>query len=157
MHQTGSILIIDQQPALVDVLGEILTAAGNIAYTVLDGVHALVAIAQHSPVLIVSDTRLLHPFEPSAAQGRRIGAHQWVEPDIARGCQQHRTNADWQVCHACVAAPQWAKLVGKPGAVVDFEECLSQIHLRHQYVKCVRRGRATMVCRLTTPRGKLIA
>lgn len=55
MNQTGSILIIDQEPVLVDVLGEILTDAGYTAYTVLDGADALVAIAQHPPVLIVLD------------------------------------------------------------------------------------------------------
>jgi CheY-like chemotaxis protein len=55
VQQTGSILIIDQEPAIVDVLGEILTDAGYIAYTVLDGADALVAITQHPPVLILLD------------------------------------------------------------------------------------------------------
>ena len=55
VQQTGSILIIDQEPIIVDLLVEILTDEGYIAYTAPDGVGALVAIAQHPPVLILLD------------------------------------------------------------------------------------------------------
>ena len=55
VQQTGSILIIDQEPIIVDLLVEILTDEGYIAYTAPDGVGALVAIARHPPVLILLD------------------------------------------------------------------------------------------------------
>jgi DNA-binding response OmpR family regulator len=55
MRPTGSILIVDHEPTIVDLLVEILTDAGYIAYTVPDGTGARVAIARHRPALILLD------------------------------------------------------------------------------------------------------
>jgi DNA-binding response OmpR family regulator len=60
MPSTGSILIVDREPTIVDFLVEILTDAGYIAYTVPDGTGARVAIARHRPALILLDVG--HPF-----------------------------------------------------------------------------------------------
>ena len=55
MQPTGSILVIDREPTIVDLLVEILTDAGYIAYTAPDGRGARVAIARHRPALILLD------------------------------------------------------------------------------------------------------
>jgi DNA-binding response OmpR family regulator len=53
MPPTGSILIVDHEPTIVDLLVEILTDEGYIAYTAPDGAGALAAIACHPPALIL--------------------------------------------------------------------------------------------------------
>jgi DNA-binding response OmpR family regulator len=55
MQQTGSILIIDTDSAIVGFLVELLTDAGYVVYSVPDGSGAQVAIARHLPALIVLD------------------------------------------------------------------------------------------------------
>ena len=55
MLQTSSILIIDPEPTIADLLVEILTDAGYIAYTAPDGAGARVATARHRPALILLD------------------------------------------------------------------------------------------------------
>ena len=53
--QTGSILIIDQHPAMVDVLGDILTEEGYTVSTVADDAATLVVLVQDTPALILLD------------------------------------------------------------------------------------------------------
>ena len=55
MQRTGSILVVDHEPAIVDLLVEILTDEGYVAYAAADGAGALAAIARHSPALIILD------------------------------------------------------------------------------------------------------
>jgi DNA-binding response OmpR family regulator len=55
MTCTGSILIIDREPTIVDLLVEILTDAGYIAYTTPDDASALAAIAHLPPALLLLD------------------------------------------------------------------------------------------------------
>ena len=55
MPPTGSILIVDHEPTIVDLLVEILTDEGYIAYTAPDGAGAFAAIARHPPTLILLD------------------------------------------------------------------------------------------------------
>ena len=55
MQPTGSILVIDRESTIVELLVEILTDAGYIAYTTPDGAGARVAIARHRPALILLD------------------------------------------------------------------------------------------------------
>ena len=55
MRPTGSILVIDHEPTIVDLLVEILTDAGYIAYTAPPGAHALAAIARYLPTLLLLD------------------------------------------------------------------------------------------------------
>lgn len=55
MTCTGSILIIDHEPTILDLLVEILTDAGYIAYTAPDDASALAAIAHHPPALLLLD------------------------------------------------------------------------------------------------------
>ena len=55
MQPTGSILVIDRESAIVELLVEILTDAGYIAYMTPDGAGARVAIARHRPALILLD------------------------------------------------------------------------------------------------------
>ena len=55
MLQTSSILIIDQEPTIADLLVEILTDAGYIAYTAPDDTSALAAIAHLPPALLLQD------------------------------------------------------------------------------------------------------
>lgn len=59
MTCTGSILIVDREPTIIDLLVEILTDAGYIAYTAPDDASALDAIAHHPPALLLLD--LGHP------------------------------------------------------------------------------------------------
>jgi len=55
VQPTGSILVIDRESTIVELLVEILTDAGYIAYTTPDGAGARVAIARHRPALILLD------------------------------------------------------------------------------------------------------
>jgi CheY-like chemotaxis protein len=53
MPRTGSILIVDNEPAIVDLLVEILTDEGYVAYSAPNGADALATIACHPPALIL--------------------------------------------------------------------------------------------------------
>ncbi len=55
MTCTGSILIIDREPIIIDLLVEILTDAGYIAYAAPDDASALALIAHHPPALLLLD------------------------------------------------------------------------------------------------------
>ena len=55
VQPTGSILVVDRESTIVELLVEILTDAGYIAYTAPDGRGARVAIARHRPALILLD------------------------------------------------------------------------------------------------------
>jgi DNA-binding response OmpR family regulator len=55
VRSTSSILVVDYEPTIADLLVEILTDEGYIAYTVPDSVGALVALARHPPALILLD------------------------------------------------------------------------------------------------------
>jgi DNA-binding response OmpR family regulator len=55
VQPSSSILVIDREPTIVDLLLEILTDEGYIAYTLPDGIDGLVAIARYPPGLILLD------------------------------------------------------------------------------------------------------
>jgi CheY-like chemotaxis protein len=55
VDQTGSILIIDNDSAIADLLVESLTDEGYVVYSAPDGADALGAIACHLPALILLD------------------------------------------------------------------------------------------------------
>jgi CheY-like chemotaxis protein len=55
MPPISSILVVDHEPTIVDLLVEILTDAGYIAYTAPPGAGALAAITHHPPALILLD------------------------------------------------------------------------------------------------------
>jgi DNA-binding response OmpR family regulator len=58
MQSTRTILVIDDDAALADLVVEVLTDEGYIAYTVPDGTAALATIARQPPALIVLDVRM---------------------------------------------------------------------------------------------------
>jgi CheY-like chemotaxis protein len=55
VQRTGSILVIDNNPTITDLILDILTDAGYVAYAAPDGAGALAAIAHHSPALLLLD------------------------------------------------------------------------------------------------------
>lgn len=55
VQQTGSVLVVDHEPTIGDLLVEILTDEGYVAHTVPEGAAALGAIARHSPALLLLD------------------------------------------------------------------------------------------------------
>lgn len=55
MQRTGSILVIDPERLISDLIAEVLTDAGYIAYAVQDELSALSVIACLHPVLILMD------------------------------------------------------------------------------------------------------
>ena len=57
MQRTGNILVVDYEPTIVDLLVEILTDAGYVAYSALPGAPALAAIARYPPALLLLDIR----------------------------------------------------------------------------------------------------
>jgi CheY-like chemotaxis protein len=57
MPTSGSILVVDNEPTIVDLLLEVLTDAGYVAYAV-EGAHTLAAIAAHLPALVLLDMHL---------------------------------------------------------------------------------------------------
>jgi CheY-like chemotaxis protein len=58
MQSTGAILVIDDDGAIADLVVEVLTDEGYIAYAALDGAGALVTIVQHPPALLLLDMRM---------------------------------------------------------------------------------------------------
>ena len=58
MPRTGSILVVDNEPTIVDLLVEILTDEGYIAYSAPNGADALALIARHPPALILLDMQM---------------------------------------------------------------------------------------------------
>ena len=74
MPGTGSILIVDNEPAIVDLLVNLLTDEGYVVYTAPDGASVLAAVARHSPALILLDMgRLGLRGAALIAQVRRAG------------------------------------------------------------------------------------
>jgi DNA-binding NtrC family response regulator len=55
MPQTSNILVIDQHPAIVDLLGDILTEEGYTVSTARDDAGALAVLAHDTPALILLD------------------------------------------------------------------------------------------------------
>ncbi len=70
MQRTGTILVIDYEPTIVDLLIEILTDAGYVAYSVPPGAPALTAIARHPPALLLLDVQ--RPDKDGAALIARV-------------------------------------------------------------------------------------
>ena len=58
MQRSGSILVVDDEPTIVDLLIEILTDAGYVAYSAPEGAGLLGAIARHRPALLMLDVRM---------------------------------------------------------------------------------------------------
>jgi CheY-like chemotaxis protein len=58
MPRTGSILVVDNEPTIVDLLVEILTDEGYVAYSAPTGAEALATIARHPPALILLDMQM---------------------------------------------------------------------------------------------------
>jgi len=56
-QRTGNILVVDHEPTIADLLIEILTEAGYIAYSMPPGAPALAAIACYPPALLLLDIR----------------------------------------------------------------------------------------------------
>ena len=57
MTCTGNILVVDYEPTIANLLIEILTEAGYIAYSMPPGASALAAIARYAPALLLLDIR----------------------------------------------------------------------------------------------------
>lgn len=58
MPSTGTILVVEHDPAVAAVLLDILTYAGYVAYAASNATEALHVIASHSPTLVMLDTSL---------------------------------------------------------------------------------------------------
>ena len=58
MQRIGSILVVDNEPTIVDLIVEILTDEGYVAYSAPTGADALAAIARHRPGLILLDMQM---------------------------------------------------------------------------------------------------
>jgi DNA-binding response OmpR family regulator len=55
VQRTGSILVLDNDAAIVEMIVDVLTEEGYVAYSAPDGAHALAVIARHPPALILLD------------------------------------------------------------------------------------------------------
>jgi DNA-binding response OmpR family regulator len=55
VQRTGSILVVDNDAAIVNLIVDVLTEEGYVAYSAVDGAHALAVIARHLPALILLD------------------------------------------------------------------------------------------------------
>jgi Response regulator receiver domain len=58
MQRTGSILVVDNDAAIVDLVVEVLTDEGYVAYSALDGAGALASITCHAPALLLLDLHM---------------------------------------------------------------------------------------------------
>ena len=74
-QRTGNILVVDHEPTIADLLIEILTDAGYIAYSMPPGAPALAAIARYSPALLLLDVQWLDTDGAALiAQVRAVGS-----------------------------------------------------------------------------------
>jgi len=74
-QRTGNILVVDHEPTIADLLIEILTDAGYIAYSMPPGAPALAAIARYSPALLLLDVQWLDRDGAALiAQVRAVGS-----------------------------------------------------------------------------------
>ena len=75
VQRTGNILVVDHEPTIADLLIEILTDAGYIAYSMPPGAPALAAIARYSPALLLLDVQWLDKDGAALiAQVRAVGS-----------------------------------------------------------------------------------
>jgi CheY-like chemotaxis protein len=58
MQRTGSILVVDNDAAIIDLIVEILTDEGYVAYSALSGADALATITHHAPALLLLDLQM---------------------------------------------------------------------------------------------------
>lgn len=58
VQRTGSILVIDNEPTITELILDLLTEEGYVAYSAPSGVGALAAIARHLPALVLLDMHL---------------------------------------------------------------------------------------------------
>jgi CheY-like chemotaxis protein len=58
VQHTRSILVVDNESTIVDLIVEILTDEGYVAYAAPDGGRALAAITHQTPALILLDWRM---------------------------------------------------------------------------------------------------
>ena len=58
MRRTGSILVVDNEPTIVDLLVDIMTYEGYVVCSAPDSVQALAMIALQAPALILLDVRM---------------------------------------------------------------------------------------------------
>lgn len=58
MQRTGSILIVDSEPAIAELLVELLADAGYITLSASDSASAFWIIINYAPALLLLDTRL---------------------------------------------------------------------------------------------------
>jgi DNA-binding response OmpR family regulator len=74
MQYTGSIVVLDHDPTIVELLVEILTDEGYIAYSARDDAGALAAIVRHPSALLMLDV-LMPGLHGAAliAQVRAVG------------------------------------------------------------------------------------
>jgi DNA-binding response OmpR family regulator len=72
VQPTGSILIIDREPTIAELLVEILTDAGYIVYTAMDGASGRVAITRLRPALILLDMGRLSSHGPVLMEELRV-------------------------------------------------------------------------------------
>jgi CheY-like chemotaxis protein len=78
MEMPGRLLVVEDAPAIADVLHGYLTLAGYLVTSAADGVSALAAITESSPDLVVTDvlmpnlsgTELAHRLRASSANSR---------------------------------------------------------------------------------------
>jgi DNA-binding response OmpR family regulator len=58
MQPTGSILVVDSETMISDLILEVLTDEGYVAYSAPDGRGALAAITHHAPALMLLDLHI---------------------------------------------------------------------------------------------------
>jgi CheY-like chemotaxis protein len=73
MQYTGSIVVLDHDPTIVELLVEILTDEGYIAYSARDDAGALAAIVRHPSALLMLDVLMPGMHGALIAQVRAVG------------------------------------------------------------------------------------
>ena len=78
---------------------------------------------------VCTDVVLLHPAQPTPRQRRDVRADHRFEPKVTGLREQDRTQTDGEVCYTCGAFADMGKFMGEPGARMEFEEDLRQVHV----------------------------
>jgi DNA-binding response OmpR family regulator len=117
VQRPGTILVVDDEPAIVDLLIEILADAGYVAYSAPPGALALAAIARYPPALLLLDVR--RPAMDGAALIARVREVAPATMPIVM-----MTTAPREVGPRLV--PEWTELLDKPFDLDHLLDCVAR-------------------------------
>ena len=104
MHHTGTILIVDSEPTIADLLVELLTDAGYAALSASDSASAFWIIINYAPALLLLDTQLPDMHGPELIS-QLHGAGVAAMPIVLMSTEPHDVELHVPGASMCLAKP----------------------------------------------------